>query len=185
MARTGRRRSLTRLNSTDKASQTTRRPPPKRLQFKGLKLIFAQNHSPNHQPGQRSFCKRFLSSLSSRSMAHRHRGRRRGTRWRRNPAASAQPGSKTRTGRRPPPSAGCGRCETAHDTAALSSTRSDGVKPARRRPTTFNPQIPLPPRATVKGGRSWLIAEPPCMIATCQPTKTWCTRQLPERNARS
>ncbi len=33
-----------------------------------------------------------------------------------------------------------------------------------------NPQIPLSPRATVNGGKSLLMAEPPCIIAS-MPTR--------------
>ena len=38
-------------------------------------------------------------------------------------------------------------------------------------PTVFSPQMPLSPRAMVKGGRSLLIAEPPCINARV-PTRT-------------
>src|ERR1043166_7694596 len=49
----------------------------------------------------------------------------------------------------------------------------------------FKPHIPLSPRATVKGGRSLLMAAPPCMSASVPTRTNWCTRQFPEMNARS
>ncbi len=35
----------------------------------------------------------------------------------------------------------------------------------------FNPQMPLSPEAMQNGGKSWLIAAPPCMIAR-RPMRT-------------
>jgi len=49
----------------------------------------------------------------------------------------------------------------------------------------LSPQISLPPVAMVNGGKSLLIAEPPCIIARVPTRANWCTRQFPLINARS
>ena len=78
-----------------------------------------------------------------------------------------------------------GRRGTRHGTAASIQDAPRRQTQPVARPTVFSPQISFSRNATQNGGRSLLMAAPPRIIASVPTRVNWCTRQLPEMNARS